>query len=380
MSTDRVETLGLIDEAVSSGCRMSTACRELGISPRSIQRWRLYPGGGDDMRQGPMRAPKNKLSAEEREEFIRVANSPDYRNLSPKTIVPKLADQGIYIASESTLYRILREKGLLEHRGETSPRSAHRPEDYVAGGPNQVWSWDITYLPASIRGTFYYLYMFVDVWSRRIMKAVVAEHESSELAAQLLAQACKEHGIALGQLVLHSDNGGPMKGATMLETMRSLGVVSSFSRPSVSNDNPYSESLFRTLKYIPGYPRKPFASVDAAWAWVERFVAWYNGEHLHSSIGFVTPNERHQGLDRDVIAARREVYAKARERHPERWSRQTRQWDAPALVTLNPRDADTKARAALTLRLGASETTSKAPAPDRMEPATDLRRSLQSAA
>lgn len=205
------------------------------------------------------------------------------------------------------------------HRGPSKPRTVRRPDELVATGPNEVWSWDITYLPATVRGMFFYLYLFVDVWSRRIMKAVVLGEESAEHAARLLAEACAEHQVQPQILTLHSDNGSPMKGATMLATMQVLGVVASFSRPSVSNDNPYSESLFRTLKYVPSYPRKPFESIDSAWAWVERFVDWYNGEHRHSAIGFVTPDERHRGHDVSVLLARRDVYAAARRRHPARW-------------------------------------------------------------
>lgn len=321
----------------------------------------MHPDGGQDHRHGPNTVPANRLSDEEREEFLRVANAPEYRNLSPKTVVPKLADQGIYLGSESTLYRILRESGLLAHRSESKPRTVARPEELIATGPCQVWSWDITYLPAAICGTFFYLYLFVDVWSRRIMKAVVHDKECAEFAATLLAEACNEHQVDIDQLVLHSDNGSPMKGATMLATMQALGVVPSFSRPSVSNDNPFSESLFRTLKYVPSYPRKPFESVEAAWAWVERFVSWYNGEHLHSRIGFVSPDDRHHGRDIGMLAARRDTYARAKASHPERWSRETRSWDAPALVALNPRDPETKARTASVLRVGAPKPSSMAP-------------------
>ena len=217
------------------------------------------------------------------------------------------------------------------------------------------------YLPAGARGTFFYLYLFVDVWSRRIMKAVVLGEESAEHAARLLAEACAEHDVQSQILTLHSDNGGPMKGSTMLATMQALGVVPSFSRPSVSNDNPYSEALFRTLKYVPSYPRKPFESIDAAWAWVERFVAWYNCEHRHSAIGFVAPDERHRGHDVRVLLARRDVYAAARRRHPARWSRHPRRWNAPAAVSLNLRDRKTSARAAEELRIGAPPTTSMVP-------------------
>ena len=204
------------------------------------------------------------------------------------------------------------------------------------------------------------------------MEAMVLAEENAEHAARLLGEACREHGIEPDALTLHSDNGGPMKGATMLATMQTLGVIPSFSRPSVSDDNPYSEALFRTLKYVPSYPRKPFESLDAAWAWVERFVAWYNGKHRHSAIGFVTPDERHAGRDIAVLSARRDLYEKARQRAPERWSRDIRQWSAPAQVALNPRDLSTRARAAAALRGGAQPATSMVP------PLAPLRGSTQS--
>lgn len=168
-----------------------------------------------------------------------------------------------------------------------------------------------------------------------------------------------------------------MKGSTMLATLQALGVVPSFSRPSVSNDNPFSESLFRTLKYVPMYPRKPFDSVDAAWAWVERFIAWYNHEHRHSGIGFVTPDQRHRGVDVDVLEARREVYEAARRRNPTRWSGATRAWDAPALVALNPRQPETSARAATELRVGATSPASSASTTNTASIATPPRRRVE---
>lgn len=361
MSEERTESLALVDEAVRGGCRLAAACRELGLTARTVQRWRRDPGGGEDLRRGPNTKPANALSEAERDEIVRLSTAPELRNLSPKQIVPRLADQGVYVASESTFIRVLRQKGLLTPRGAAKARSTVRPEEIVGQGPNEVWSWDITYLPASVKGTFYYLYLFVDVWSRRIMKAAVLPEESSDNAATLLNAARAEHGILPGTLRLHSDNGSAMKGATMLATMRALGIVPSFSRPSVSDDNPFSEALFRTLKYVPAYPREPFASLDAAWAWVERFVAWYNHEHLHSSIGFVTPDQRHRGTDRAVLAARRRLYESARKNNPARWSTRTREWDAPALVPLNPREPDTRARAAASRRIGATASTSMAP-------------------
>jgi putative transposase len=380
VTEDRATALSLVAEAVASGCRLSVACREIGLDPRTVQRWRKQRDGGADGRKGPLSPPQQKLTEQERQAVIETANAPQFRNLSPKQIVPRLADQGQYVASESTFYRVLHAENLMAHRGPSKPRRVRRPEELVATGANQVWSWDISYLPASRRGTFYYLYLFVDVWSRRIMKAVVLDEESSEHAARLLTEACAEHHVEPDSLTLHSDNGGPMKGATMLATMQWLGVVPSFSRPSVSDDNPYSEALFRTLKYVPSYPRKPFESIDAAWAWVERFVAWYNGEHRHSAIGFVTPNERHESRDIAVLLARRDVYEAARHRNPSRWSRHTRRWDAPAVVSLNLRDREDRARSAVGLRIGDRPTTSMVPpsaltaaiAPSRHHAATAL--------
>jgi len=186
-------------------------------------------------------------------------------------------------------------------------------------------------------GSFFYLYLFVDVWSRKIVSWEVHDRESEELSARMLERAQKEHGASLAQLVVHSDNGHPMKGATMKATMERLGVLPSYSRPRVSNDNPYSESLFRTLKYRPNYPTKPFDTVAAATAWVDAFVAWYNEEHFHSGIGYVTPNSRHHGHADAILEGRRSVYEAARRRHPERWgSRPHRAWEAPSDVVLNP--------------------------------------------
>ena len=199
-------------------------------------------------------------------------------------------------------------------------------------------SWDITYLKSHVRGEFFYLYLVVDVWSRKILGWEVHAVESTELASSLLQRIRDEvgHEVDLAGWVLHADNGGPMKGATMLATMQRLGVVPSFSRPNVSNDNPFSESLFRTMKYVPEYPRSGFASLEAARTWVAAFVQWYNFEHMHSGIGFVAPAARHNGHDVAILAARRAVYLRAQRRHPERWSRHARTWSRPETVFLNP--------------------------------------------
>jgi len=250
-----------------------------------------------------------------------------------------LADKGEFLASESTLYRILHAHDQQQHREKSSaPTKRAKPKAHVATGPNQVWSWDITYLKSPVKGMFFYLYMIVDVWSRKIVGWQVHIEENMELSSLLISEVCREMNVDPEGIVLHSDNGGPMKGATMLATLQKLGIVDSFSRPSVSNDNPYSESLFRTLKYRPEYPRKPFESIDAARQWVRGFVAWYNTTHLHSGIKFVTPDDRHFGRESEILRKRKAVYEEAKRKNPARWSGKTRNWDPVKTVYLNPED------------------------------------------
>lgn len=374
MTEQRAAAVSLIDEAVNSGARIEVACAELELTARTVQRWRRSPDLGKDGRQGPTKAPPQSLSTAEQSAVLKIMNTPEFRDLPPAQIVCRLADRGCYIASESTMYRLLRANDQHTHREDSAPRTRTAPKELVATGPNQVWSWDITYLPSAVRGQFFYLYMFVDVWSRRIMKAEVHNRECGELAAVMLRTACREHGVSEDKLALHADNGAPMKAATLLATMRDLKVLSSFSRPHVSDDNPFSEALFRTLKYTPSYPRKPFETVDAAWAWVERFVPWYNNEHRHSGIGFVAPDERHRGVDIDVLQDRRRVYEAARSKHPERWSRTTRAWDAPARVVLNPQSEPQLARSESELRCGGHSRSSMAPPTQATNGGTSPRR------
>lgn len=323
----------LVADAVAAGARRWKACEMLGIAVRTLERW------GDDRedgRHGPKSEPANKLSATERRRIIDVATSAEFRDASPKQIVPTLADRGEYVGSESTIYRVLHAEDM-QHRRGAARAPTHRPREHVADGPWQVASWDITYLKSHVRGEFFYLYLVEDVWSRKILGWEVHDVECNELAAALVERIRRENpDVDLRGWVLHADNGGPMKGATMLATMQRLGVVPSFSRPSVSNDNPFSESLFRTMKYVPEYPRDGFATVEAARVWLAAFVAWYNHEHRHSGIGFVAPADRHTGRDVEILAARRGVYELARRRNPERWSTHTRPWSRPETVTLNP--------------------------------------------
>lgn len=327
--------LELIDKAIKSGARLKTAAGCIGLTARTIIRWRRDTAG-EDQRRGPCNAPANKLSQPEREKILALATSPAFRDLSPKQIVPQLADQGRYIASESSFYRVLKEHQMLTHRQAARPAATRPPRAFTATGPCQVWSWDITFLRTSVQGMFFYLYLFLDVWSRKIVAAEVFAEESMEHSAGLFQKACFTHALNPDHLVLHADNGGPMKGSTMLATLQKLGVVPSFSRPRVSDDNPFSEALFRTLKYRPQYPPRAFNSLEEAQAWVDQFVTWYNTVHLHSAIRFVTPDDRHYGHEPAILANRHRVYQKARQRRPDRWTKDTRNWNPVQLVFLNP--------------------------------------------
>ena len=331
----------MVEEANRNGARITEACKMLGISTRTFERW-CEKDCMVDGRQGSNDAPANKLSHEERKEVLRIVNSPAYRELSPNQIVPTLADEGKYIASESTMYRILHQEDQQKHRENSKPATHKRPGELKATGPNQVWSWDISYLPAEVRGTFYYLYLVLDVWSRKIVGWEIHDCECMEISSAMITKIIDANGLNGDQLALHSDNGGPMKGSTMLATLEQLGVMASFSRPGVSDDNPYSESLFRTLKYRPAYPSKPFKSIEDARRWVMEFVNWYNTKHLHSSIRFVTAESRHNGDDKKILRRRHEVYEKAKQKNPIRWAGKTRNWNTVETVSLNPAKASTE--------------------------------------
>jgi putative transposase len=272
---ERGQIIALVQEATSSGARQDRACAVINLNARTLQRWQIDQTSGD---QRPCRTqtPTNKLGALERKHVLTVANSDEFGSLPPGQIVPILADRGEYIASESTFYRILKAESQLRHRGAERPaQRRHKPRALCATAPKQLFSWDITYLPTPVRGIYFYLYLFMDIFSRKIVGWQIYDAESSELAGEVMRDICARESIAPHQVVLHSDNGGPMKGATMLATLQALGVAPSFSRPAVSNDNPYSESLFKTLKYRPKYPHQAFENLLAARQWVGGFVRWY---------------------------------------------------------------------------------------------------------
>jgi transposase InsO family protein len=284
-----------------------------------------------------VRRVAHKITDTEEKLILSTVNSAEFVDKSPRQIIPLLADRCIYLASEATVYRILGKHGLLAHRRSSkAPVPRKKPGAVVSNAPNQLWSWDITYLKGPRPGSYFYLYLVMDVFSRKIVGAKVHHQESSLLASGFIQEAVLANGVAPGALILHSDNGGPMKGSSMLATLQWLGVTPSFSRPRTSDDNPYSESLFKTLKYSLNYPKDGFESIEDAFQFADSFVKWYNTQHLHSRINWVTPEDRHNGFDIALLKARQQIYEAAKQHHPKRWSGTTRNWSRIDTVTLNP--------------------------------------------
>jgi putative transposase len=322
--------------SVDAGARKSAACAAIDLQLRTLERWERHPIG--DKRSVIVKEPANKLTSAERSEILQICCSDEFKDVTPNEIVPKMAETGRFIASEASFYRILKSEGMVKKSGSRKTSRRKKPRELTASGPCQVWSWDITYLRSPVKGLHYYLYLIQDVWSRAIIGWAVHETESAEHAAELMKKISAT--MEISGVHLHADNGGPMKGATMLATLQRLGVMPSFSRPGVSNDNPFSESLFKTLKYRAGYPEF-FASTEHASEWVTGFVEWYNNIHLHSGIKFVTPMQRHRGEDVAILERRELTYQKARAKNPMRWGGGIRNWTRQIEVVLNPAAGET---------------------------------------
>lgn len=321
----------LIREAVETGARLKPACEILEISARTFNRWAR--GKTRDGRKGAKRSVKRALSHDERKAIIATCGSPRFRDMTPYEINAILLEEGIYLASPSTIYRVLREADLLRHRLESRRGTTHaRPDELKATGPDQVWCWDITYLRTTVKGLFLYAYVVLDIWDRRIVGWAVHGEESDEHAADLMLRLAEGRDVTFVRL--HSDNGVAMKGSTMLFTLYHLGVIPSFSRPRVSDDNPYIESLFKTMKYKASYPRR-FNDLAEARYWLANFVDWYNREHRHSGIGYVTPIQRHERKDVQLFSKRNETLDRAYQERPYRFSRAPKPWVSKSVVYLN---------------------------------------------
>jgi transposase InsO family protein len=352
---DREQAIRLIDEARASGARLEAACAELGLTRRVYGRWRDAQGvvAGDARPDAERPTPANRLTPGERAEVLETVHRPEYASLPPGQIVPALADaEQRYIASESTFYRILRAEGEQHHRGRAqAPRESGPATTHTAHGPNEVWTADISWLPTRVRGMFFYLYLVLDLYSRKIVAAEVCAAENGASLSAVMRRAIIAEQCAHCPPVLHTDNGSPMKGSTFKATLEWLQITPSYSRPRVSNDNAFSEAMFRTCKYRPAYPVDGFADISAAQAWIDRFVSWYNHEHRHSGIRYVTPGQRHRGEDGAILEHRHALYQQARARRPERWSGDTRDWSPIGPVTLNPDTGEAASDAAHENRL-----------------------------
>ncbi|CAG1012459.1 Putative transposase InsK for insertion sequence element IS150 [Burkholderiales bacterium] len=273
-----------IHAAHAAGARLQPACETAGIDLRTLQRWQATDGikGGDGRPRAVRPVPAHALSEAERAQLLAVANEPRFAAVPPARIVPTLADEGVYLASESTFRRVLRAHGQSAHRGRAkAPKAVRPPATHIATAPRQVWCWDMTYLPARVMGHWFYLYLILDLYSRKIVGWEVHEADHADHAAHLVRRTALAEGIAaMGtKPVLHGDNGSTLKATTVLAMLNWLGVKPSYSRPRVSDDNAYAESLFRTAKYRPEFPAKGFADLDHARTWAADFVHWYNFDH-----------------------------------------------------------------------------------------------------
>jgi putative transposase len=327
--------------AQAAGARLKPACAIAGIELRTLQRWQAAEGlvAGDRRPQAVRPMPEHALTEAERAQVLAVANEPRFAAVPPARIVPMLADEGVYLASESTFSRVLRAHGQTAHRGRAkAPKASRPPTTHIATATRQVWCWDMTYLPAQVLGRWFHLYLILDLYSRKIVGWEVHDTDHADHATHLVHRTALAEGIAAlpTKPVLHGDNGATLKATTVLAMLHWLGVKPSYSRPRVSDDNAYAESLFRTAKYRPEFPTKGFADLGEARSWAAGFVRWYNVDHRHSGIRYVSPAQRHAGEDVAILAARHALYDQARELNPARWSGKTRNWSPVGAVALNP--------------------------------------------
>ncbi len=258
-----------------------------------------------------------RLTDEEELRVLDTLNSERFQDMAPGETYATLLDEDVYLCSERTMYRILSKYEQNVIRRQSAPRTYAKPE-LLATRPNELWSWDITRLKGPVKWTYYYLYKVLDVFSRYVVGWMVAYRESAGLAQDLIAETCRKQEIIPGTLTIHADNGSSMKAGTLGQLLTDLGVTKTHSRPSVSNDNPFSESAFKTLKYRPGYPER-FGSIEDARSFCRTFFTWYNTEHRHSGIAMVTPENVHYNAHQDVLNARSSTLVKAYQQHPERF-------------------------------------------------------------
>lgn len=331
---EKQEILDFVNFYVILGIvRIAVLCAYIGVSERTIQRWNSI--GIDDKRKGAEKRVDRKLSDQERDEIYRVACSEDYKDMNAHEVYNALLDKGLYFASESSFYRILRSKDAVTHRQETKEGTSRtKPDTLKATAKNQVWMWDITWIKSPVQGIYYYAYVIEDLYDRSIVGWAIYENESDEHAKELFEAVTRAEGAQ--PVFVHSDNGNAMKGITLVAFYYRLGIVPSFSRPRVSDDNPFIESFFKTLKYTCGYP-KFFTDLNHARKWFADFIYWYNRNHMHSGLQYVTPSQKRNGEHHRIFMRRNAVLEDAKRKHPERWGRrETRKYRASDCEVLNP--------------------------------------------
>ena len=301
------------------------ACGALRVSRASFYRWRRRetPCAAQGRRPHP-----RALSEQERHGVLETLHEDRFFDQAPAAVYATLLDQGQYLCSVRTMYRLLQAHGEVRERRDHLRHPAYEKPELLAIRPNEVWSWDITKLRGPAKWTYYYLYVILDIFSRYVVGWMVAPQEASALATRLIEESCQKQGIVSGQLTVHADRGSSMASKPVAFLLADLGVTKTHSRPHVSNDNPYSESQFKTLKYRPDFPKR-FGSIEDARAFCQGFFRWYNREHRHSGIALLTPEVVHFGRADDVLEDRRRVLAAAYAAHPERFVRKAPQ---PALL------------------------------------------------
>jgi putative transposase len=305
-------------EQLASGVGIASACGALGVVRATFYRRRR--GAAANRCERPRRPPKQALTQQERAEVLEVLNSPEFVDQAPAAAYATLLDQGRYLCSMRTMYRMLAGAKEVRERRNQLQRPHHPVPQLLATRPNQVWSWDVTTLLSFAKWTYFYLYVILDIFSRYVVGWMLAFRQSATLAERLIAETCWRQGIEPGTLTIHADRGKPMTSKPVALLLAKLGVTKTHSRPYVSNDNPYSESHFKTLKYRPDFPDR-FHSFEHGQAFCQEFFPWYNTEHRHSGLGLLTPAMVHFGQASAVLAARQQTLLAAYREHPERFPR-----------------------------------------------------------
>ena len=319
-------------EELSRQVGAEPACRALGVSRATFyRRMRSTPG-----HQQPRPSPARALCNAERERVVEVLSSPRFVDRSPGEVFATLLDDEQYLCSERTMYRVLAANRSVRERRNQREHPKYAKPELIATAPNQVWSWDITKLLGPQKWTYYYLYVLLDIFSRYAVGWMVADRENSALAGRLIEETCNKQGVQPDVLTLHSDRGSPMTSKGTAQLLADLGVTRSLSRPQVSDDNPFSEAQFKTLKYHPGFPSR-FLGIDHATNYCRSFIPWYNTEHRHGGISMLTPHDVHYGRAPAILAQRQRTLEAAWAAHPERFVRGVpKTTPLPEEVWINP--------------------------------------------